>query len=97
MVKASKGLRRGTRRKLKREVREKFTVEKIIKKFKPGDKVIIKISPSSRSGIPPPRYLGLAGIVKFQRGSSYMVAVRMGKKEKSFILGPEHLKPMKKE
>jgi large subunit ribosomal protein L21e len=91
MVKASKGLKRRTRRRLKREIRDKFTVEKLIKEFKPGDKVIIRINPSSRS-IPPIKYMGLAGSIISKRGKSYMVAVRRGKKEKNLLVRPEHLK-----
>lgn len=95
MVKASGGLKRGTRRKFKRDLRAKFTVEKLIKEFKPNDKVILKVDPTSRSGFPPPRYLGFNGIVKSKRGKAYVVVVKFEKKEKIIIVRPEHLKLMK--
>lgn len=91
MVRSSKGHKRRTRHRLKRELREKFTVEPVIKEFKLGDKVIIKISPSART-FPHPIYLGLAGHVSGVRGRSYIVSVRKGRKEKSLIVRPENLR-----
>jgi len=93
MVRSSKGLKHGTRRKFKRGMREKFTVEKLIKEFKPQTKVIIKIYPSSQT-FPSPRYQGLVGTVLARRGKSYIISVKKGNKEKKLIIRPEHLQEM---
>lgn len=95
MAKASKGLRAGTRRKLKAGVRAKFKPEKFLKEFKPGDKVIISPDPSVQKGLPYPRFKGMAGIVEARRGNAYMVRVRAGK-DKTVIARAEHLKALRK-
>ncbi|MBI4021171.1 MAG: 50S ribosomal protein L21e [Candidatus Aenigmarchaeota archaeon] len=92
MVRASSGNKRGGRRLLKRGIRHKFTVERILQGFKPGDRVILSVDPSSRRGMPPLRLVGLAGIVLASRGTAYMVAIRDGNKRKDVLVRPEHLK-----
>ncbi len=94
MSKASKGLRSGTRRKLKGRVRSKFKPEKFLKEFKPGDKVIIKPDPSVQKGLPYHRFKGRMGIVDSKRGSAYLVNVKVGKAEKTVITRTEHLKAL---
>jgi large subunit ribosomal protein L21e len=92
MAKASRGFRAGTRRKLKRGFREKFTVENRIQEFKPGDKVIINIDSSSQKGMPHYRYQGSAGTIKEKRGRGYVVSVKLGNKPMTITTKPEHLK-----
>ncbi len=94
MTKASRGLRTGTRRKLKGRVRAKFKPEKFLKEFKPGDKVIIIPDPSVQKGLPHSRFKGMAGVIGARRGSAYMVSIRMGNKAKTVITGPEHLRAL---
>ena len=92
MVKASAGHKRGTRHKMGREVRDKFTIEKLIKEFKEDDKVIIALNPSSRRNYPKGTYQGLAGTVLGMRGTCCVVRVVIGQKEKTLIVSPDHLK-----
>jgi large subunit ribosomal protein L21e len=91
MVKASKGFRRSTRRKLKKNIRRKFKVTSYLKEFKPEDKVVIKIDPSSQKGMPFPKFKGKVGEVKEKRGNAYVIKIRIGKKIKEVISRPEHL------
>ena len=92
MAKSSRGFRTGTRRKLKRKHREKFTVEKHLQEFKSGDKVIININSSSPKSMPHYRYQGKAGTVKEKRGGGYVIGIKLGKKEMEITTKPEHLK-----
>ena len=95
MTRHTRGLRTGTRRRLKSGVRAKFKPEKFLKEFKPGDKVIISPDPSVQKGMPYSRFKGRMGVIEEKRGSAYMVRVRTGKQVKSVISGPEHLKALK--
>ncbi|MEE9323902.1 MAG: 50S ribosomal protein L21e [Candidatus Aenigmarchaeota archaeon] len=91
MVTASKGYRRSTRKKLKKKVREKFKVTPYLTEFRPTDKVVIKIDPSSQKGMPFPKFKGKVGEVKERRGNAYVIKIRIGKKIKEVISRPEHL------
>jgi len=92
MVKPSKGLRRNARSRLKRGLRQKFTSGKFMQEFKAGDKVIIKIEPSSQASIPHLRTKGKIGDVIGKRGKSYAVKIRLGGSTREVITKPEHLK-----
>jgi large subunit ribosomal protein L21e len=92
MVRAAKGFRSGTRRKLKAGLRSKFKVEDYIKEFKAGDKVIITINPSSSRGMPHPRFKGSVGEIEKVSGSSYTVRIKTGRGFKKVTSKPEHLK-----
>lgn len=92
MAKSSGGFRTGTRRKLKRKHREKFTVEKSLQEFKEGDKVIINIDSSSQKSMPHYRYQGKVGTVKEKRGRGYVIDIRLGNKPMEITTKPEHLK-----
>jgi len=94
-MKASKGLKRGTRRLFKAELRDKFKPESYIQEFKPGDKVIIKISPSSRRSAIHHRFNGKMGIVKGKRGDAFVLETFLGGKKKEIHATPEHLKKAK--
>lgn len=91
MAKSSKGSRSGTRRKFRSGVRAKFKVTPYLQEFKPGDRVVIKINPSSHRGLPHPRFKGSVGEVINKRGKGYIVRVRIGNKVKEVITKPEHL------
>lgn len=93
-MESSKGFRTGTRRKLSRGKRAKFTVEKFMRKFKPDQRVVIKQDPSSHNAMPHPRFKGMTGTIKERRGNAYIVSVKVGKSERKVIAGPEHLKPL---
>lgn len=93
-MRASKGFRSGTRRKLSVGKRKKFKPEAFIKELKEGQAVVIKQDPSSHRGMPHPRFKGLTGTVKGKRGSSYIISVRSGRSFKEVIARPEHVKPL---
>jgi large subunit ribosomal protein L21e len=93
MVKKSRGIRRGTRRKLKRGVREKFKVAPYLRKFELNDRVVVKANPSSQRGLPDPVFEGRTGRIREMRGKSYVVELKIGKKIKNLIARPEHLIP----
>jgi large subunit ribosomal protein L21e len=96
MVKKSRGIRRGTRRKLKRRAREKFKVAPYIREFKLNDRVVVKANSSSQRGLPDPVFEGRAGRIMEMRGKSYVVEFKVGKKTKNLITRPEHLIPKSK-
>ena len=92
MVQSSKGTFHRGRKKLKKELREKFKPETYLKKFKIGNKVIIRINQSSHKGIPSPRMIGKVGMVAGKRGDSYLVNVKIGFTVKQIQTYPEHLR-----
>ena len=92
MAKRSKGFRSKTRRKLKKELKEKFKPTDYLKDFKENDKIYIYINSSSQSGMPHRRYQGLTGKVTGKRGRAYLVNVFLGNREKTLIVSPEHIK-----
>ena len=92
MVRSSNGTRHGTRRKMKKGLRDKFKPGRFIQAFKPGDKVIIDIDPSSHSGMPFRKYKGSMGVVRARKGRSYVLGVRVGKKFMKIEAGAEHIK-----
>jgi large subunit ribosomal protein L21e len=92
MAKSSGGFRTRTRRKLKKKIRDKFTVEKYLQEFKAGDRVIIKIDSASQKSMPHFRYQGAVGTVNEKRGRGYVVSVKLGNKPMTITTKPEHLK-----
>ncbi|MDY6864830.1 MAG: 50S ribosomal protein L21e [Halobacteriota archaeon] len=93
----SHGIRRKTRYKLKKSIREKglSPVSRAIQVFEQGEMVHIKIDPSIHKGMPNPKFHGKTAKVEGKRGSSYMVSVRDGNKMKKIFVRPEHLKLQK--
>jgi len=96
-MKKSKGFRAGTRRLLKKKPREKgkISLSKLLYKYKPGNRVVIKIEPSVQKGMPHKRYHGKVGTVIEKRGGSYVVSVTQGRAVREIIVRPEHLDPYK--
>ena len=90
----SRGRRAGTRSKLKKSRREKFTVTKYLREFDIGSYVAIVIDPSSQKQ-PFHRFHGLTGKIIGKRGRAYIVEVRDGNKIKQVFAKPEHLKEVK--
>jgi large subunit ribosomal protein L21e len=93
MVRSSKGLRTGTRRKLSKKARDKFTITPYLREFKDDDRVTVIPNPSSHKGMPHIRFKGAAGVVKGRRGNAYTVEVNLGNKKKTITARPEHLHP----
>ena len=94
MVERSKGSRQKTRKKLKRKKNEKgkIFIKKYIQEFKEGDIVVIKPDPSFQKGLMHNRFIGKSGKIIRKRGRGYEVLVKDGKKEKTIITYPVHLK-----
>lgn len=92
MAEHSHGMRKTTRSKLKKGVRDKFTPEAYLKSFKKGQKVVLSHDPASQKGLPHPRFKGKVGEVVGSRGTAYVIAIKDGNKPKTLIVKPEHLK-----
>ena len=95
MGRKSKGYRARTRSLLTKKPRErgKTGLSRILHKYEPGDKVVIRIDSSAHKGMPHRRYHGKTGIITDKRGSAYVLKVSQGDATKVIIANPEHLKP----
>lgn len=91
----SKGYRRRTRSLLRKKARErgKVGLSKILREYKPGDRVVVKLNPSVHKGMPHRRFHGKIGIIEDKSGQAYVVNVTQGKAVKEIIVRPEHLEP----
>ncbi len=91
------GSRRKTRHSLKKGVREKgkISITRMLQSFDVGDKVLLKAEPAVQKGIYARRFHGKVGVVKAKRGSCYEVVVKEGKKEKTAVVSPVHLHPVR--
>ncbi len=89
----SKGYRRRTRSLLRKKARErgKTGLSKILKEYKPGDRVIVSLDPSVHKGMPHRRFHGRVGIVESKRGRAYVVNVTQAGAVKEITVRPEHL------
>jgi large subunit ribosomal protein L21e len=94
-MRAGRGFRTGTRRKFKKPHGQKLTIERYLKEFKEKQRVLIDVDPSSSKNLPHYRYKGKTGTVVSKRGRAYVVSLKLGNKEKTLMLKPEHLKPAK--
>ncbi|RLJ06462.1 MAG: 50S ribosomal protein L21e [Candidatus Aenigmatarchaeota archaeon] len=94
MTTSGKGYRSRTRKKLRKRLREKFTVTRFLQEFKTSEKVIINPDPFSQKAMPHVRFKGKVGTVKEKRGRAYVITVKTGKREKEITARPEHLKPL---
>ncbi|OYT43680.1 MAG: 50S ribosomal protein L21e [Candidatus Aenigmarchaeota archaeon ex4484_56] len=92
MARFGHGVRSKTRKKLTKDYK-KQGITKYLRKFKIGEKVAIKIDPSSQN-FPHPRYHGLIGEVINTRGRSYVIKVKAGGTYKTIISTPEHIKKL---
>ncbi len=95
MSRSGRGFRTGTRRKFKKAHKAKFTVERYLMEFHPKQRVVIDVEPSSAKNMPHYRYKGKVGVVVRKRGQAYVISVKLGNKDKTLMLRPEHLKPAK--
>ena len=95
-MRGSKGYRSGTRKLLKKEHRErgKIKLSKLLREYKPGNRVVVRIDPSVQKGMPHRRFHGRVGTVTEKRGRSYVVIVSQGDTMKEIIARPEHLEPI---
>ncbi len=90
-MKRPKGYLSKHTRKLK--AKRKLTPADFVREFKEGEKVRIVPYPYYKRGmIPHRRYTNLVGTVVGKRGSSYIISLKLGRKEKQLILLPIHLR-----
>jgi large subunit ribosomal protein L21e len=94
MVKRSKGLRSKSRHILRKKPRDrgKLSITRSLHKFEKGDSVNIVINPSIHKGMPHIRFQGRSGKIEGIQGSSYIVGIDDGKKHKTLIIKPDHLR-----
>jgi len=96
MSRKTKGMRSGTRKRLRLKPRErgKLRITKFLQEFEIGQKVVIKIDPRWQKGMPHPRFDGRVAEVIEKRGRSYVVSLKDGSITKKFSVSPVHLKPL---
>jgi large subunit ribosomal protein L21e len=94
MVKRSKGIRSKSRQILRIRPRDRgFTsITKSLRQFETGESVNIVIDPSIHKGMPHIRFQGYSGKIAAKQGNSYVVKLNIGKKEKTLVVRPEHLR-----
>lgn len=95
MGKSPGGIQRKTRQVFKKNPREKgmAPLGRLLREYKTGEKVVIKIDSSIHKGMPHKRYYGKVGVVKEERGRAYVVEIREDTKIKKIITRPEHIVP----
>lgn len=97
-MKMSQGLRSRTRKKFKRKAGERglSPITRALQKFEEGEQACIYIDSSIHKGQPHHRFHGKIGKIIGMQGNSYKVNVRAGKKIKTLIVAPCHLRKVKK-
>ena len=90
----SNGPLQGTRGKLSNHPRERGTSppQRSIAGFEPGQKVHLRIDPSTSKGRFHPRFNGQTGEVLGQQGRAFKVKITDGGKEKTIIATAAHLR-----
>lgn len=94
MVKRIGGLRRKSRHKLRKSLRNrgKISLTKYFQGLKQGDKVRLCAEPAVQKGMYFLRFHGKSGVVEGKKGACYEIKIRDGNKEKTLIVHPVHLK-----
>jgi large subunit ribosomal protein L21e len=94
MVRRIGGLRRKTRHKLKKSTgtHGKISIRAFFKRFKQGQRVLLKAEPAYQKGMYFPRFHGKSGIVEAKKGNCYSIRIKDGKKEKLVVVHPIHLR-----
>ncbi|HYA10336.1 MAG TPA: 50S ribosomal protein L21e [Thermoplasmata archaeon] len=95
MVKSSKGFRSRSRGTFTKEVREKGLppMGRFYRQFEVGEKVIVRLEPSTAGGQPHPRYQGRTCTVIGRVGNAYRLEFLDGGKRKELLSLPIHLAP----
>ena len=95
-MKHSVGYRNRTRSLLRKKPRERglSPINRILRDYADGEKVVIKIDPSIVKGMPHRRFHGKTGTVIAKRGRAYVIRAHMGGFEKVVIARPEHIQPL---
>lgn len=87
------GFRKRTRRKFKKEKKNKgkISIRKYLQEFNVGDKVCLTVEPAYQKGMYRPKFLGKIGTVTSRKGSCYEVEIKDFNKKKKLIVHPVHL------
>ncbi|MHA2029750.1 MAG: 50S ribosomal protein L21e [Candidatus Kariarchaeaceae archaeon] len=93
MVK-SKGYNNRTRQLFRKQARSRGlkSLRYLLEPLKVGETVDILLNSSIQKGRPHRRYNGTSGIIVEQRGQSFVISLKAGRKAKSIIARPEHLR-----
>jgi large subunit ribosomal protein L21e len=93
--KKARGKRAKTRAKFSRsgKKRSRVTMNRLLREFATGQKVMIRVESSVHSGMPPKRYHGKTATVTGKRGRAYLVELKVGKTPRTLIVAPAHLHP----
>ena len=96
-MKMSHGSRARSRKKMRKKVRERgmAPIRRYLAKFEVGEKASIVIDPSVHHGFPHHRFHGYTGEIVGMQGHAYKVRIRDGKKYKTLIVHPVHLRKVK--
>ena len=96
-MKATGGQRSRTRQKLRKKKRErgKVNINKILSRFKNGDRVRIIQEPAVQGGMPHPRFKNLVGDVVGKQGDAYMVEISDLGRKKTVVSYAIHLRKAK--
>lgn len=94
MVRRSKGIRSKSRQILRKRPRDRgfSTITRSLRQFETGESVNIIIDSAVHKGMPHIRFQGYTGKVIGKQGSSYKVGITVGKKPKTLVVRPEHLR-----
>jgi len=94
MVKASKGVRRRTRKVLQKRPRQRglSPITHEFQIFEIGDKAAINLDPSVHKGMASVKFQGCTGTVSGKRGDAYLLQIMDGGKQKEIIIRPQHMK-----
>jgi len=94
MAKRVGGMRRKTRSKLKKNIRErgKIRLSRYFQTFKESERVYLSAEPAVHEGMYFPRFHNKVGTIKRKKGRCYEVEIKDGKKLKMLIVHPAHLK-----
>jgi len=94
MVKRSKGLRSKSRQILRKRPRDRgfISIARTLRKYDEGESVNIVIDSAVHKGMPHIRFHGYTGKIKGKQGNSYIIGVTVGKKQKTLVIRPEHLR-----
>ncbi|MAG48017.1 50S ribosomal protein L21e [archaeon] len=97
MTERKGGFRRKTRSKLRKNIRTKgkVNITRFLQTLNIKDKVQLIAEPAVQKGMYFPRYHGKHGEVMKKIGSCYEIDVNIGKKLKTLIVHPIHLRKIK--
>ncbi|AFO56414.1 MULTISPECIES: 50S ribosomal protein L21e [Natrinema] len=95
----SNGPRQGTRRKLANDPRDRGTSppQRAIQEYEEGEKVHLKIDPSTPNGRFHPRFDGRTGEVVGKQGDAFKVEIVDGGKEKTLLVTAAHMRAQNQE